>query len=64
GCAGCSGSCGTRSHASQPVFSPTWSPTAGFIPVEGLTSNVRRGQGQMPTFIPIGEIGEYLTPGT
>lgn len=55
GCAGCSGSCGTRSQASQPVFAPT----AGFIPVEGLTSPVRRGQGQMPAFIPLAEIGEY-----
>jgi radical SAM protein with 4Fe4S-binding SPASM domain len=55
GCAGCSGSCGTRSHASQPIFAST----AGFIPVEGLTSSVRRGQGQMPTLIPIANIGEY-----
>jgi hypothetical protein len=55
GCAGCSGACGTRSHVSHPVFAPT----AGFIPVEGLTSPARRGQGQMPAFIPIAEIGEY-----
>lgn len=60
GCAGCSGSCGTRAHASQPAFPHT----AGFIPVETLTRTVTRGQGQMPAFIPIGEIGEYLTPGT
>ncbi|GAB4580401.1 MAG: hypothetical protein Fur0022_31420 [Anaerolineales bacterium] len=58
GCAGCSGACGTRSHASQPSFAPT----AGFIPVEGLTSNVRRGQGQMPALIPIADIGEYPQP--
>ena len=62
GCAGCSGSCGTRSHASQPIFAQAFSPTAGFIPVEGLTSNIRRGQGQMPAFIPIADIGEYPNP--